>query len=66
MPAGFSIFANDFAPAGQPPRELAERTFNVTHWARHASGGHFAALEEPEALAADIREFCRPLRGAPR
>jgi pimeloyl-ACP methyl ester carboxylesterase len=25
-------------------------------------GGHFAALEEPERLAADIREFFRPLR----
>lgn len=27
-----------------------------------AKGGHFAALEEPEALAADIRKFFRPLR----
>ena len=26
-------------------------------------GGHFAALEEPELLAQDIREFFRPLRG---
>ena len=25
-------------------------------------GGHFAALEEPELLARDIREFFRPLR----
>jgi len=25
-------------------------------------GGHFAALEEPEALAADIRKLFRPLR----
>jgi pimeloyl-ACP methyl ester carboxylesterase len=28
------------------------------------SGGHFAALEEPEALARDIAEFFRPLRDA--
>jgi len=27
-----------------------------------AAGGHFAALEEPEALAADVRAFFRPLR----
>jgi pimeloyl-ACP methyl ester carboxylesterase len=26
-------------------------------------GGHFAALEEPDLLAAEIREFFRPLRG---
>jgi len=25
-------------------------------------GGHFAALEQPEALAAEVREFFRPLR----
>jgi microsomal epoxide hydrolase len=25
-------------------------------------GGHFAALEQPEALAREIREFFRPLR----
>jgi pimeloyl-ACP methyl ester carboxylesterase len=24
-------------------------------------GGHFAAMEQPEALAAEIREFFRPL-----
>jgi pimeloyl-ACP methyl ester carboxylesterase len=26
-------------------------------------GGHFAALEQPEALANEVREFFRPLRG---
>jgi pimeloyl-ACP methyl ester carboxylesterase len=26
-------------------------------------GGHFAALEEPELLAHEVREFFRPLRG---
>jgi hypothetical protein len=25
-------------------------------------GGHFAALERPEALANEVREFFRPLR----
>jgi pimeloyl-ACP methyl ester carboxylesterase len=28
------------------------------------NGGHFAALEQPQALANEIREFFRPLRGA--
>jgi microsomal epoxide hydrolase len=27
-----------------------------------AKGGHFAAMEQPEALAAEIRAFYRPLR----
>jgi pimeloyl-ACP methyl ester carboxylesterase len=62
-PAGFAIFANEFQPAERPPRELAERTYNVTHWAEYPRGGHFAALEEPQLLAADIRQFFRPLRG---
>jgi len=26
-------------------------------------GGHFAAMEQPELLAEDIRAFFRPLRG---
>jgi len=26
-------------------------------------GGHFAAMEQPEALAEDVRAFYRPLRG---
>ena len=28
-----------------------------------ARGGHFAAMEQPEALAREVREFFRPLRG---
>jgi pimeloyl-ACP methyl ester carboxylesterase len=27
------------------------------------SGGHFAPMEEPQALIDDIRAFFRPLRG---
>jgi len=45
-----------------PPRTWIERGYNVQHWTDMASGGHFPALEEPEALAADIRAFFRRLR----
>jgi len=45
-----------------PPRELAERAMNVTRWTQMPRGGHFAAAEEPELLAEDIRTFFRPLR----
>jgi pimeloyl-ACP methyl ester carboxylesterase len=27
-------------------------------------GGHFAAMEQPDALAQEVREFFRPLRRA--
>jgi pimeloyl-ACP methyl ester carboxylesterase len=45
-----------------PPRFLAERAFNIQRWTVAPRGGHFAALEEPELLANDIRAFFRPLR----
>ena len=45
-----------------PPREWAERMFNLQRWTPMPAGGHFAALEEPRALVEDIREFFRPLR----
>jgi pimeloyl-ACP methyl ester carboxylesterase len=40
----------------QPPREWVERVFNVSRWTEMLAGGHFAALEQPRALASDIHE----------
>jgi pimeloyl-ACP methyl ester carboxylesterase len=37
-----------------PPREWVERVFNVVRWTEMPVGGHFAALEQPRALAGDI------------
>lgn len=59
VPAAFAMFPADIVPA---PREWAERFFNVQRWTEMPRGGHFAALEEPELLVQDIREFFRPLR----
>jgi microsomal epoxide hydrolase len=59
VPAGVAIFPKDIVPA---PREFGERVFHVERWTEMPRGGHFAALEEPELLAGDIREFFRPLR----
>jgi pimeloyl-ACP methyl ester carboxylesterase len=39
-----------------PPREWVERVFNVARWTEMPVGGHFAALEQPRALASDIHE----------
>lgn len=45
-----------------PPRSWLERVFNVAQWTDMPRGGHFAAMEEPDLLAADIRRFFRRLR----
>jgi pimeloyl-ACP methyl ester carboxylesterase len=46
-----------------PPREWAERFFDVKRWTTMPHGGHFAALEEPDLLVNDVRTFFRPFRG---
>jgi len=45
-----------------PPRPWVERGYNVQRWTEMPRGGHFAAAEEPELLAKDIRTFFRDLR----
>ena len=58
-PAGMAMFPQEIA---KPPREWAERSYDVRRWTEMPSGGHFAALEEPALLAGEVREFFRPLR----
>jgi epoxide hydrolase len=57
-PTGVAVFPSDF----QPIRRFAERAGNIVHWSEFDSGGHFAAMEEPEALVGDVREFFRRFR----
>jgi pimeloyl-ACP methyl ester carboxylesterase len=59
-PLGFAAFAGEVAV---PPREWVERVYNLQRWTNFPKGGHFAAMEQPAALAEDIRAFFRPLRG---
>jgi len=54
VPTGVAIFPKDLS---RPPREWAERFYNVQHWTEMPRGGHFAALEQPELLANDLRTF---------
>ena len=44
------------------PRSYVERIYNVQQWTEMPRGGHFAAMEEPELLLADIRKFGRTQR----
>jgi pimeloyl-ACP methyl ester carboxylesterase len=53
-------FGHYFEPEGDPPREWAERLYNIRQWTTMPSGGHFAAVEEPQRLARDIARFFRP------
>jgi microsomal epoxide hydrolase len=47
----------------RPPRSVAEKVYtNIQRWTKMDKGGHFAALEQPEALAQEVRDFFRPLR----
>jgi pimeloyl-ACP methyl ester carboxylesterase len=47
------------------PRSAVERKYRLVQWTEMPSGGHFAALEEPELLVDDIRRFFRRFRGEP-
>ena len=57
VPTGVAVFTTDIAI-----RRFADRLNNVVHWSEFDRGGHFAALEAPDLLAADVREFFRTLR----
>jgi pimeloyl-ACP methyl ester carboxylesterase len=58
VPAGFALFPKDLVT---PPREWAERFFNVLRWNEMPRGGHFAAMEEPELFVQDLRSMFGPL-----
>ena len=34
----------------------------IERWSEFTEGGHFAAMEEPDLLTADLRTFFRKLR----
>lgn len=60
-PAAVAVFPGEIS---RPHREWAQRSYNVWRWTEMARGGHFAALEEPELLAEDVRAFFRAYRTA--
>ncbi|MEU4254158.1 epoxide hydrolase family protein [Amycolatopsis sp. NPDC026612] len=57
VPAGWAVF--DSSPV---VRRIMDPEEKIAHWSDFASGGHFAAMEEPGLLVADIRAFFRGLR----
>ena len=60
VPMGYCEFPAEIV---RPPRSLAARMFtDIRRWSVMPRGGHFAAMEQPQALAEEIRAFYRPLR----
>ena len=59
VPTAYALFPREIL---HPPRAWAERVYDIRRWTVMPAGGHFAALEEPEQLAADVRAFFRNLR----
>ena len=60
VPTGYAEFPKEML---RPPQSLAARTYtNIQRWTVMKKGGHFAAMEQPAALAQEIQDFFRPLR----
>lgn len=60
VPMGAAIFPKEIF---RPSRRWAERRFtDIRHWTEAERGGHFAALEQPDAFVADVRAFFRLVR----
>ena len=61
VPTGYAEFPREML---RPPRSVAEKVYaDIRRWTVMPKGGHFAAMEQPEALAREIVEFVRSLRG---
>ena len=61
VPTGSAEFPREILRA---PRSLAGRAYSdIRRWTTMPRGGHFAAMEQPEALAGEVQAFFRPLRG---
>jgi pimeloyl-ACP methyl ester carboxylesterase len=60
LPVGFTTFPGEI---WRTPRSWVEKSYpNVTYFNEVDRGGHFAAWEEPDLFASEIRAAFRPLR----
>jgi pimeloyl-ACP methyl ester carboxylesterase len=56
-PIGMAVFAAD-----DMLRYVLNRDGHIEHWSEFERGGHFPAMEAPDLLVTDVREFFRDLR----
>jgi pimeloyl-ACP methyl ester carboxylesterase len=60
VPTGYAEFPKEIL---HPPRSVAAKTYtDIRRWSVMGKGGHFAALEQPDALAHEVVEFFHSLR----
>jgi len=59
-PTGYAAFPKEIV---RPPQSVAAKTYtNIQRWTVMKKGGHFAAMEQPAALATEIQDFFRSFR----
>jgi hypothetical protein len=56
-PQGWAVFAADNVTRG-----LLDPERQIEHWSEFERGGHFAAMEAPDLLVDDVREYFRQFR----
>jgi len=59
VPTAVALFPKEYLEWA--PRSYVERIYNIQRWTEMPKGGHFAALEQPDLLIKDIREFAKNL-----
>ena len=60
VPTAFASFPCEIRPL--PPRGLLEKTYNLVRFTEFPRGGHFAAMEQPDAFVADVAAFIHTVR----
>src|SRR5262249_29563299 len=61
VPTAVAVFANQFIDDGTPPREWAERLYNIRRWTPMPRGGHCPAVEQPGPFSRDVAAFFQDL-----
>jgi microsomal epoxide hydrolase len=61
VPTGVALFPRELL---RPPRAWVEAHYDLRHWTEMPRGGHFAAMEQPELFARDVRAFFRTVRAS--
>jgi len=59
-PLGMSWFPKEIAPV---PEAWTATTGDLVLFKKHDKGGHFAAMEHPNVLLADLEEFLKIVKG---
>ncbi len=60
VPTAVALFPKEYLEWA--PRSYVERIYNIQQWTEMPKGGHFAALEQPDLLIKDIKDFNKKLK----